>query len=354
MIIEPETKKNGDPEIGQYPDFDEIEKDQIIEKRTVYDDELIRGTGQEWLMDGVHIWHGKFRATMDKRILVRSSASHVQMNFSLQNTVSYFPESHAKPFLKLIAHQHNLLLLPERNILVYWQPEQDTEAFTINLTTEFFFNHLPETHPLSGRLEKGIRENVPAFLSNKNLPVTPEMITTLHELLHCNYSGYHKCLFVKAKVIELLAQQLEQYEQLEAKNGVTLKKEDADKMFQAREILIKNLEQPLSLKDLAHQVGTNEFNLKKHFKVIFGTTVFGYLNDFRMQQAKDLLCQEGSKISEIANRMGYKHATHFTAAFKKHFGYLPNKVRIALIQICPFSDYFIELATEFTERFLYV
>jgi AraC-like DNA-binding protein len=49
-----------------------------------------------------------------------------------------------------------------------------------------------------------------------------------------------------------------------------------------------------------------------------------------MKASKDELCQPGSSVNEVAQRMGYKHPTHFTAAFKKYYGILPTKLRMGL------------------------
>jgi AraC-like DNA-binding protein len=40
-----------------------------------------------------------------------------------------------------------------------------------------------------------------------------------------------------------------------------------------------------------------------------------------------MLINKALTVSEISQKLGYKHATHFTSAFKKHFGYLPTKLR---------------------------
>jgi len=334
----------------QYPDFTTIKKEEITETDIVYDDELRIGSGKEILLEDIYIWYGQFRALSRKPILIKSAGAHIQMIFSLQNATIYLSETHSGPFVKFKSHQHNLLLLPKKNMLVQWQPNEETEIFAINITADFFFNTLPETHPLREHFQSGISEILPAFLSQRNLPVTPKMISTLFEILNCPYNGYHKSLFVKAKVIELLALQFDQFEQLPLPDFTSaLKQEDIQKMHLARKVLLENIEMPLSLKDLAHQIGTNEFNLKKYFKEVFGTTVFGYLHDFRMERSKTLLCEEELKISDVAQQMGYKHATHFTAAFKKHFGYLPNKIRILLIHVLQLAEYLIQLGTELME-----
>ena len=106
-----------------------------------------------------------------------------------------------------------------------------------------------------------------------------------------------------------------------------VKKSDARKMCEARDILLLNWENPLSLKELAHEVGTNEYHLKKHFKMVFGMTVFNYLYQFIMEKAKEMLTHQDLNIGEIALQLGFKHATHFTASFKKHVGELPKQYR---------------------------
>jgi len=45
-----------------------------------------------------------------------------------------------------------------------------------------------------------------------------------------------------------------------------------------------------------------------------------------MEKAKEMLLSQDYKISSIAFQFGYKHATHFNAAFKKYFAYSPTKV----------------------------
>ncbi|WP_256441273.1 helix-turn-helix transcriptional regulator [Chitinophaga sp. HK235] len=71
----------------------------------------------------------------------------------------------------------------------------------------------------------------------------------------------------------------------------------------------------------------NDFKLKKGFKEMFGNTVFGYMNQVRMEKAKLLLLEGKNSIADISFTVGYKNPQHFTAAFKKHFGYLPSELK---------------------------
>src|SRR5690606_41294996 len=95
---------------------------------------------------------------------------------------------------------------------------------------------------------------------------------------------------------------------------------------QAGAIHADNHTQPTSIMYLSRLVGTNECNLKNNFKAVFGNTVYGYAKQARMEKAHKLLTTQSRKVSEVAQLVGYRHASHFTAAFKQYFGYTPNHV----------------------------
>lgn len=99
---------------------------------------------------------------------------------------------------------------------------------------------------------------------------------------------------------------------------------DLQRMLEAQRILDQCWQDPPSIALLAQQVGTNAYYLKKHFKRAFGTTVYTYIMQIRMEKALKLLESKEKRVSEIAHIVGYKHAAHFTTAFKKHFGVVPT------------------------------
>lgn len=106
---------------------------------------------------------------------------------------------------------------------------------------------------------------------------------------------------------------------------MSLKSELLEKMEQAKTILESNLQNPPSIAELAHLLGINETYLKTHFKAEFASTVYGFVKSRRIQRAKELLREGKMNISEIAWEVGYKHPTHFTAAFKKETGVSPKE-----------------------------
>ncbi|RQO65514.1 hypothetical protein DBR40_23475 [Pedobacter sp. KBW01] len=266
-----------------------------------------------------------------------------QMIFVLKGNVTVHT-SDAPDKVNISVHQHNLCRVAIQSVRMVMSDSSD-EVVCINLSAAFLNRYVPVNHPAHRRL-MAVRtgKEAPVILSPVNLSVTPEIGTILQRLSDAAQSNFCDQLLLESKVIELLALQLGQFEQLQSSIGTPkLKTEELERMQEAREILIHHVGEKLSLRTLAHLVGTNEFNLKRDFKTVFGNTVYGYLNQFKMEKARSILLAKDITIAEIAKKVGYKHATHFTSAFKKYFGYLPNKIKAGKLSLLIFMEDIIVL-----------
>ena len=106
-----------------------------------------------------------------------------------------------------------------------------------------------------------------------------------------------------------------------------IKKEyDRERILFARDYLLKHMENPPSLPELARLAGINEFKLKNGFKEIFNQPVFAWLADVRLETAKDELMKRSKSLTEIAFELGFSSPQHFSTAFKKKYGVAPRKI----------------------------
>ncbi|MBW4642403.1 MAG: AraC family transcriptional regulator [Goleter apudmare HA4340-LM2] len=155
---------------------------------------------------------------------------------------------------------------------------------------------------------------------------TSQMQGVLHKILNCPHQGGIKRMYLEGQTLELMALLLEQELELQnsSKEDLSLKPDKVERIYYAQEILHKRFNNPPSLMELARLVGLNDCTLKQGFKSVFGTTVFGYLYDLRMEQAQ-LFLQEGRmNVSEVAKMTGYASRKSFAAAFKRKFGNNPR------------------------------
>ncbi|GEP93350.1 AraC-type DNA-binding protein [Chitinophaga terrae (ex Kim and Jung 2007)] len=278
--------------------------------------------------DGIALGYYNLRSEKGGSVVFSNQQPFLQLSYTISGSKSYHVNSGKTVLANMGKQQYNYLFFPQQEIQLSWEPNEPLEIFELGVSPELLFNFMPEEHPLFDVFRKSLVDNSPVPLSKNNLPLQANFSTILYEMLNCPLEGRYKQLYIKAKTIELLAIQLTHYEQM---MGVparepaarTLKKEDIEKMYLARDIIIQNINSPCTLIDLSHRVGTNDAYLKSHFKQVFGTTVYGYLQNIKMAHAREMLA-EGKSVSEVAYLSGYKHTAHFTRAFKKHFGFAPG------------------------------
>jgi DNA-binding response OmpR family regulator len=92
-------------------------------------------------------------------------------------------------------------------------------------------------------------------------------------------------------------------------------------------MLENQLSEALSIDEISSKVGTHRHRLTSAFKSAFGTTVFGWLRERRMQQAADWLKHTNMDIEGIAQELGFVSPGNFSTAFRLRFGMAPRDYR---------------------------
>ncbi len=161
-------------------------------------------------------------------------------------------------------------------------------------------------------------------------PMTPVMSATAKQLLHCPCQGVSQQLYMEGKTLELIGLYFDQLlsNQRSQQQGSAPNSDDRDRIFHARDILLSQVANPPTLLELAHQVGLNDRKLKQGFRQLFGTTVFGYLHNYRMKQAQQLLLVPGAKVANVAREVGYCNPEAFSVAFRRTFAISPKAYQI--------------------------
>jgi AraC-like DNA-binding protein len=161
----------------------------------------------------------------------------------------------------------------------------------------------------------------------KPLPICNKTRSVLEGLLNHNYTDTLENIYVNAQTQMLLLYSLDCMLGEKEIDILTCKflanEADRDKLIKARQILIKQIGEPITIKELSRKVAMNECYLKKGFKEMFGTTIFDFYQSQRMEHAKYLLYEKGLSVTEVALMLGYSSISHFSTAFKKHTGLKP-------------------------------
>ena len=156
---------------------------------------------------------------------------------------------------------------------------------------------------------------------------SPKVQLMIHEVFVKCGEGVAGTLMIKAKLMEILSIYMQpDLQSLPADDCPYITDNlDWEKIREAERILLEDICNPPTIKELAKLVGTNELKLKTGFKHLFGNTIYGYLTDYRMDYARLNFETSRVQVKEVAARVGYSNPSHFIAAFRKRFGVTPKK-----------------------------
>lgn len=161
------------------------------------------------------------------------------------------------------------------------------------------------------------------FYDEREIPAG--LYVVLNQLFTVQLSESSEKLYYQAKALEMLSLYFSTKKPNTESCPFLNDEETVRKIKHAKEHLLKNLESPPSLKELAKFAGLNEYQLKVGFKEIYGNTVYGYLLDHKLDHSRALLDSHKFQVNEVAYEIGYTNPSHYIAAFRKKFGITPKK-----------------------------
>jgi len=82
----------------------------------------------------------------------------------------------------------------------------------------------------------------------------------------------------------------------------------------------------LPLEKFGYLTGRSLTTFKKDFSKTFGSTPGKWLTKKRLELAHYHICEKKRKPSEVYLDVGFENLSHFSFAFKKHFGYNPTSL----------------------------
>ncbi len=280
---------------------------------------------KQWYFDGIRIKYGNNHYSDHFSFEKKNEMDVVSLGFNLKGKVVI---SQCGRTYEVGPQQHNIIYtngFPN----TFRNEELHTETFMIEFVPSAFQKIIRESNDILKRFADKMLEGKPLVLSPNNLFINPALRGTIHDVLHCRYAGGLKKLFLLSKSIEILVMQAEAFDKAQRHERNHFKgKADNEKIMYAREYVEEHVDDPPSLSELSRIVGINEYKLKRGFKEMFNTTVFGYLADYRLEIAKHELLGSGKTISEISYELGYSSPQHFSNAFRNKFGVSPSKAKM--------------------------
>ncbi len=229
--------------------------------------------------------------------------------------------------------------LREEKSLLFYNPQKELPLNLELAPNSWMISVIISIQKFHGLFSKDA-SHIP-FLSDENKDrkyykendISPSMAIVLSQLFHYNLNPQIKNLYYKGKGYELLSLYFNSSEDPDAEQcPFLIDEENVLKIRKAKEIIITNMSEPPGLEELSDKVGLSLKKLKMGFKQIYGDTVYGYLFDYKMDYARQLLDSGSYNVNEVGLKIGYSTGSHFIAAFKKKFATTPKKYLMSLNQ----------------------
>ncbi|EAR12361.1 transcriptional regulator [Polaribacter irgensii 23-P] len=255
-------------------------------------------------------------------------STFIQMHFCMRGSSKFLFNTGDYSF-DVLDNRSILLYNPQRTLPINLEIQPKTTLVSLLISIEKF-------HSLFSK-ESGY---IP-FLSNENsnrkfyddTEIKPTVSIVLHQIMNSNTNSSIRELYVKGKIYELLSLHFQKEENTDSEYCPFLVDEqNVLKIRKAKDIIISRMAEPPGLQELATEIGLSLKKLKEGFKQIYGDTVYSFLFDYKMEQARKLLESNQYNVNEVGLQVGYSTASHFIAAFRKRFGTTPKKYVMSLNQ----------------------
>ena len=92
------------------------------------------------------------------------------------------------------------------------------------------------------------------------------------------------------------------------------------------DFLNENYMYEFTLEEIATYTGRSLATFKRDFKKISTLTPQRWIMQKRLEVAKEKLRAEGKKVADVYMEVGFKNRSHFTTAYRKHYGYPPTSI----------------------------
>ena len=117
--------------------------------------------------------------------------------------------------------------------------------------------------------------------------------------------------------------------EMQRKAEIKLAQRHSPKLAKAIELMMANVENPLTCAQISHRVGLSRRQLERLFTEHRRKTLHRYYLELRLNQARYLIFQTGMPLLQIAIAVGFSSQSHFSRRYKDYFHSTPSHDRSA-------------------------
>jgi len=168
-------------------------------------------------------------------------------------------------------------------------------------------------------------EPVPAFL----LPCDEAIANALERLLAAVIHPVERKLIAPLVVDEILFRLLQSDAAAAVRSGVG-QPNDAKRILETMGYIRLHHAEKLNVERLAKRAGMSASHFAHRFRAVARMSPMRYVREARLERARTLLLENGSRVGEVALDVGFESPAHFTREYKRRFGTSPSRSLAAL------------------------
>jgi AraC-like DNA-binding protein len=318
---------------SDFEDFQSLDT-RDANKRVVYDSEKLftfntpKGNisyQEEIVRDNLSIVSGGYELDEDLTIHGRGDSSLLELHFNLSAyDILYTGKTRTTDTVKSMSGNLTFLAADDNKAIIGFKKDSSYNTFDVHLPVHILVHYAGESKTVDSFLNK-VGKGISTKFAIDEINVSAKIYSAIQEIKTCTYENLSRRIYLEAKILEILAAFFNGAEMQEPTGS--LSPGDIERIEYAGQLIRENIANPLTIIDLSRKVGINQTKLKNGFKVVFGDTVFGYLQSIRMHNAKRYLLDTDLTLQEITRLSGYSSLSNFSIAFKRVLGYSPTKLR---------------------------
>jgi len=253
------------------------------------------------------------------------STPFIMMYFQLKGTSTFATSTN----VSVTGQMHSLNYLPSFKFNTCIRKNTEEEFFCVKVFPDLLLQQMQD-HDENNPLVNFCKRKDPFVTLDTPQVIKPAIYQGIHDYLNCPYTGALGAAFKENIILNLFIHQLAiftgAYREPED-TGTRLSRADIDLLNDIKNYLDQHYLEVGSMQQLTRQFCINSFKLKHGFKHLFSNSVMKYVDEHKMIYARTMLQQRQVDVTEVADKLGYKHYNNFSTAFKKRFGYSPAAVK---------------------------
>ncbi len=198
--------------------------------------------------------------------------------------------------------------------------ERETDIFVLFIADFILKRYLSSNaNEVINFLYNNIQKEVSCELINKQ-PIDAISLYIIDKIINTKSDDFMNSIKCEHNILEFM---IHRFKLLDMTND-ELSNDEICISRTSKDILLHSFTSPPSIEVLAHLCATNESKLKRVFKKVHKTTIYGYVQKLRLEKANLLLKEQLLNIGEITKEIGYKHQGHFSTLFFEFYGVYPK------------------------------